>query len=68
MPLDGPYLVPWDSRTAKSATKKRRYRTAHGLCVVCRAPFVGTIQRIYCSEQCKKRAWWRKHRGKQENP
>ena len=33
-------------------------------CPICGTQTVGVGRRTYCSVQCVKRAWWRRHRGK----
>ena len=34
------------------------------VCPVCGTQAVGVGRRKYCSEQCAKRAWWRRHHSK----
>jgi hypothetical protein len=34
------------------------------ICPVCGTPAVGLGRRMYCSDRCGKRAWWRRHRAK----
>src|SRR5215210_3823051 len=34
------------------------------ICPICGTEAVGVGRRVYCSEQCAKRAWWRRHRSK----
>src|SRR5260370_4652123 len=34
------------------------------VCPICGTQAVGLGRRVYCSAQCAKRAWWRRHRSK----
>ena len=34
------------------------------VCPICGTQAMGVGRRLYCSEQCAKRAWWRRNRSK----
>jgi hypothetical protein len=50
------------SEIARQLAARRAPRTV--TCSVCGTLTVGIGRRKYCSEQCAKRAWWRRHRSK----
>jgi hypothetical protein len=49
------------SDLARELAARRKPKSV--VCPVCGAQAVGVGRRTYCSTQCAKRAWWRRHRG-----
>ena len=49
------------SELARQLAARRKPKSV--ICPVCGTPAVGVGRRIYCSTQCAKRAWWRRHRA-----
>lgn len=50
------------SELARLLAARRQPRSV--TCPMCGTQAVGVGRRTYCSEQCAKRAWWRRHRSK----
>src|SRR5258708_1871988 len=50
------------SELARQLAARRKPRAV--VCPICGTQAIGVGRRKYCSEQCAKRAWWRRHRGK----
>jgi hypothetical protein len=49
------------SDLARELAARRKPKSV--VCPVCGTEAVGVGRRTYCSTQCAKRAWWRRHRG-----
>jgi hypothetical protein len=54
------------SELARQLAARRKPKPV--ICPVCGTPAVGVGRRTYCSTQCAKRAWWRRHRGTAPKP
>jgi predicted nucleic acid-binding Zn ribbon protein len=50
------------SEIARQLAARRKVKQV--ICPICGTAAVGVGRRLYCSERCAKRAWWRRHRGK----
>src|SRR3954452_12693905 len=50
------------SELARQLAARRKLKQV--ICPICGTQVVGLGRRTYCSEQCAKRAWWRRHRSK----
>src|SRR6476660_9804726 len=50
------------SELARQLAARRKPKAV--VCPICGTPAMGVGRRQYCSEQCAKRAWWRRHRSK----
>ena len=50
------------SELARQLAARRKPKAV--ICPICGTQAVGVGRRTYCSEQCAKRAWWRRHRSK----
>ena len=50
------------SELARQLAARRKLKQV--ICPICGTEAVGVGRRTYCSEQCAKRAWWRRHRSK----
>jgi hypothetical protein len=50
------------SELARQLAARRKPKQV--ICPICGTEAVGVGRRTYCSEQCAKRAWWRRHRSK----
>jgi hypothetical protein len=50
------------SDLARQLAARRRPKAV--VCPICGMQAIGIGRRKYCSEQCAKRAWWRRHRSK----
>jgi hypothetical protein len=50
------------SELARQLAARRKPKAV--VCPICGTQAVGVGRRKYCSEQCVKRAWWRRHRSK----
>jgi tRNA(Ile2) C34 agmatinyltransferase TiaS len=49
------------SDLARQLAARRKPKTV--VCPSCGTQAIGVGRRKYCSEQCAKRAWWRRHRS-----
>src|SRR6266852_13031 len=50
------------SELARQLAARRKPKAV--VCPICGTQAIGVGRRKYCSEQCAKRAWWRRHRSK----
>src|SRR5262249_41066982 len=50
------------SELARQLAARRKRKQV--ICPICGTVVVGVGRRTYCSEQCAKLAWWRRHRSK----
>jgi hypothetical protein len=50
------------SELARQLAARRKPKAV--VCPICGTQAIGVGRRVYCSEQCAKRAWWRRHRSK----
>jgi len=50
------------SELARQLAARRKPKAV--VCPICGTQALGVGRRVYCSEQCAKRAWWRRHRCK----
>jgi hypothetical protein len=50
------------SELARQLAARRKPKAV--VCPICGTQAIGLGRRVYCSEQCAKRAWWRRHRSK----
>jgi predicted nucleic acid-binding Zn ribbon protein len=50
------------SELARQLAARRKPKAV--VCPICGTQAIGVGRRLYCSEQCGKRAWWRRHRSK----
>src|ERR1700675_4994524 len=50
------------SELARQLAARRKPKAV--ICPICGTQAIGVGRRKYCSEQCAKRAWWRRHRSK----
>ena len=60
MTTEGGTIDP--SELARQLAARRQPKAV--ICPSCGTQAVGVGRRIYCSERCGKRAWWRRHRSK----
>src|SRR5215212_712347 len=50
------------SELARQLAARRKLKQV--ICPICGTEAIGVGRRKYCTEQCAKRAWWRRHRSK----